>query len=112
METPLPICQAISESRLIVKLFDSSYKVKFQKIHPNGDLLGPVLGVKYSVHILIWSLLLGYNVFMEKVTRRNWWDRIDSNMVLGALPFRGEISKKVRFTQILLFLGDQGIVVS
>jgi len=38
---------------------------------------------------------LGYNVFMEKVTRRNWWDRIDSNMVLGALPFRGEISKKI-----------------
>ena len=53
---------------------------------------------------------LGYNVFMEKVTRRNWWDRIDSNMVLGALPFRGEISKKVGFTPIYLQIWDQGIV--
>lgn len=29
-----------------------------------------------------------YNVFMEKVTKRNWYDRIDENMILGALPFR------------------------
>lgn len=31
---------------------------------------------------------LFYNVFMEKVTKRNWYDRIDENMILGALPFR------------------------
>lgn len=39
---------------------------------------------------------LAYNVFMEKVSVRNWWDRIDKNVVLGALPFRGDTSKKVR----------------
>lgn len=35
-----------------------------------------------------------YNVFMEKVTQRNWYDRIDENVILGALPFR-TISQKV-----------------
>jgi len=35
-----------------------------------------------------------YNVFMEKVTQRNWYDRIDENVILGALPFRN-ISQKV-----------------
>lgn len=32
---------------------------------------------------------LFYNVFMEKVTSRRWYDRIDENIILGALPFRG-----------------------
>ena len=40
---------------------------------------------------------LAYNVAMEKISARNWWDRIDKNMVLGALPFRGETSNKVIF---------------
>ncbi|XP_059618722.1 phosphatidylglycerophosphatase and protein-tyrosine phosphatase 1 [Phlebotomus argentipes] len=31
---------------------------------------------------------LFYNVFMEKVTTRRWYDRIDNNVILGALPFR------------------------
>lgn len=35
-----------------------------------------------------------YNVFMEKVTQRNWYDRIDETVILGALPFR-TISQKV-----------------
>ncbi|XP_055679356.1 phosphatidylglycerophosphatase and protein-tyrosine phosphatase 1 [Lutzomyia longipalpis] len=29
-----------------------------------------------------------YNVLMEKATSRRWYDRIDSNVILGALPFR------------------------
>lgn len=32
---------------------------------------------------------LVYNVFMEKVSARNWYDRIDETVILGALPFRG-----------------------
>lgn len=31
---------------------------------------------------------LVYNVFMERVSARRWYDRIDDNMILGALPFR------------------------
>lgn len=31
---------------------------------------------------------LFYNVMMEKVTARRWYDRIDDNLILGALPFR------------------------
>lgn len=29
-----------------------------------------------------------FNVVMEKATSRNWFDRIDENVLLGALPFR------------------------
>ncbi|KYN36790.1 Protein-tyrosine phosphatase mitochondrial 1-like protein [Trachymyrmex septentrionalis] len=29
-----------------------------------------------------------YNVVMEKITTRNWYDRIDETVILGALPFR------------------------
>ena len=38
---------------------------------------------------------LAYNVLMERVTARNWWDRIDSQVVLGAIPFKGENHKLV-----------------
>ena len=38
---------------------------------------------------------LAYNVVMERISVRNWWDRIDKNMVLGALPFRGQTSTNV-----------------
>lgn len=31
---------------------------------------------------------LVYNVFMERVSARQWYNRIDENMILGALPFR------------------------
>lgn len=31
---------------------------------------------------------LFYNVMMEKVTARRWYDRIDEHTILGALPFR------------------------
>lgn len=30
---------------------------------------------------------LVYNIFMERVTARRWYDRIDQNVILGALPF-------------------------
>jgi len=31
---------------------------------------------------------LFYNVVMEKISARNWYDRIDDHVILGALPFR------------------------
>jgi atypical dual specificity phosphatase len=30
---------------------------------------------------------LFYNVVMEKISSRRWFDRIDENVILGALPF-------------------------
>uniref|UniRef100_A0A182MZN7 Phosphatidylglycerophosphatase and protein-tyrosine phosphatase 1 n=1 Tax=Anopheles dirus TaxID=7168 RepID=A0A182MZN7_9DIPT len=39
---------------------------------------------------------LFYNVVMEKVTARNWYDRIDENVILGALPFRSMAQDMVR----------------
>lgn len=41
---------------------------------------------------------LFYNVMMEKVTARKWYDRIDENMILGALPFRS-MAAKVNMTK-------------
>lgn len=38
---------------------------------------------------------LGLNVALERLTSRRWWDRIDSTVVLGALPFRGTMTDKV-----------------
>ncbi|CAK8672373.1 unnamed protein product [Clavelina lepadiformis] len=37
-----------------------------------------------------WSFYptLVYNLFMEKVTSRQWYNRIDDTVILGALPFR------------------------
>lgn len=29
-----------------------------------------------------------YNVVMEKVTSRRWYDRMDDTVILGALPFQ------------------------
>ena len=46
---------------------------------------------------------LAYNVIMERISVRNWWDRIDSHIVLGALPFRGTTSSRVSFLKILSF---------
>jgi atypical dual specificity phosphatase len=31
---------------------------------------------------------LFYNMLMEKVSTRRWYDRIDETVILGALPFR------------------------
>ncbi|KAI5740072.1 phosphatidylglycerophosphatase and protein-tyrosine phosphatase 1-like [Diaphorina citri] len=46
---------------------------------------------------------LFYNVFMEKVTSRRWYDRIDENIILGALPFK-------RLTNKLLEENVKGVV--
>lgn len=40
-----------------------------------------------------------YNVIMEKITSRNWYDRIDDNVILGALPFRG-MTNQVRTSHL------------
>lgn len=38
---------------------------------------------------------LFYNVVMEKISTRRWFDRIDDTVILGALPFRG-MTKQVK----------------
>lgn len=44
---------------------------------------------------LLFYPTLAYNVFMEKVSSRRWFDRVDDTVVLGALPFRS-MTKQVR----------------
>jgi len=34
-----------------------------------------------------------YNVLMEKVSSRNWYDRVDDAVILGAIPFRSDLPK-------------------
>lgn len=31
---------------------------------------------------------LAYNVIMEKITTRQWYNRVDQTVILGALPFK------------------------
>ena len=31
---------------------------------------------------------LAFNILMEKITKRDWYNRIDENIILGALPQR------------------------
>lgn len=40
-----------------------------------------------------------YNVVMEKVTSRRWYDRMDDTVILGALPFQS-MTKQVRFCRL------------
>jgi len=42
---------------------------------------------KMFARVTFYPTLL-YNVVMEKITTRNWYDRIDETVILGALPFR------------------------
>lgn len=44
-----------------------------------------------------------YNILMEKITSRNWYDRIDETVILGALPFRS-MTKQVSIFVILSYL--------
>ncbi|XP_051920006.1 phosphatidylglycerophosphatase and protein-tyrosine phosphatase 1 [Hippocampus zosterae] len=37
---------------------------------------------------LLFYPTLAYNVVMEKVSSRRWFDRVDETVLLGALPFR------------------------
>lgn len=37
---------------------------------------------------LLFYPTLTYNVLMEKVSSRRWFDRVDQTVILGALPFR------------------------
>ena len=55
---------------------------------------------KNSIHSEMFARLsflptLAYNVLMEKITARTWWNRIDETVVLGALPFRGDSAKQL-----------------
>lgn len=52
---------------------------------------------------LLFYPTLAYNVAMEKVSSRRWFDRVDETVILGALPFRS-MTKQVRLTPTPAFL--------
>lgn len=33
---------------------------------------------------------LAYNVMMEKISSRQWYNRVDNHVILGALPLRNK----------------------
>lgn len=45
-------------------------------------------------HFVFYSSL-AYNVVLNRLKYRNWFDRIDNNVILGALPFKGKFSNEV-----------------
>ncbi|XP_035538400.1 phosphatidylglycerophosphatase and protein-tyrosine phosphatase 1 [Morone saxatilis] len=44
---------------------------------------------------LLFYPTLAYNVVLEKVTSRRWFDRVDQTVILGALPFRSMTTQLV-----------------
>ncbi|KAG7297647.1 Phosphatidylglycerophosphatase and protein-tyrosine phosphatase 1 [Plutella xylostella] len=46
------------------------------------------MGTAMFARVSFYPTLL-YNVLMEKVTARRWYDRMDDTVILGALPFQG-----------------------
>ena len=46
--------------------------------------------MSYHTRRALFFPTLGYNVVMERLAFRDWYNRIDDNVVLGALPFRSQ----------------------
>ncbi|XP_056269359.1 phosphatidylglycerophosphatase and protein-tyrosine phosphatase 1 [Pseudoliparis swirei] len=44
---------------------------------------------------LLFYPTLAYNVLLEKLTERRWFDRVDETVILGALPFRASTTQLV-----------------
>lgn len=44
---------------------------------------------------------LAYNLVLNKLALRTWYDRIDRAVILGALPFRGKFATLVRLLLLL-----------
>jgi hypothetical protein len=74
----------------VAQNFISTAAVKRRGLCSGGDTVR-VCYSKYCIvmfgRLTFYPTLL-YNVVMEKITSRNWYDRIDDNVILGALPFR------------------------
>ncbi|KAK2913929.1 hypothetical protein QQF64_030256 [Cirrhinus molitorella] len=49
----------------------------------------------YLARILFYPTL-AYNVVMEKITSRQWYNRVDPTVILGALPFRSMTEELVQ----------------
>lgn len=66
------------------------------KCHGDRDIAkSSVVGSGMFARITFYPTLL-YNVFMEKVSHRQWYNRIDENVILGALPLTGMAEKLIR----------------
>jgi atypical dual specificity phosphatase len=52
--------------------------------------LHPILSRALFIPTFLWNALLGR--FLRK---RNWWDHIESNLILGAMPLRKDVDKLV-----------------
>jgi len=49
-----------------------------------------IFGIKMLARASFYPTLM-YNVVMARISSRKWYDRIDKNVILGALPFRGMV---------------------
>ncbi|XP_047219875.1 phosphatidylglycerophosphatase and protein-tyrosine phosphatase 1 [Girardinichthys multiradiatus] len=49
---------------------------------------------------LLFYPTLAYNVAMEKVSSRRWFDRVDETVILGALPFRSMTKQLVEVENV------------
>lgn len=54
--------------------------------------MGQKLATKVLSRLGFYPSLL-HNVILARTSERNWYDRIDENVILGALPFRGMVDE-------------------
>lgn len=46
---------------------------------------------------------LAYNVVMEKISSRQWFNRVDQTVILGALPFKS-MTEEVNYHLLLHYI--------
>lgn len=49
---------------------------------------------------------LAYNVVLEKISSRRWFDRVDQTVILGALPFKS-MTEEVRDWKFTGLMGEE-----
>ncbi|GBP46998.1 Phosphatidylglycerophosphatase and protein-tyrosine phosphatase 1 [Eumeta japonica] len=85
--TTAPSIKSICESKPFPNPFEHTQKKSFKLVQQLRRSSLSTHGTAMFARVTFYPTLL-YNVLMEKVTTRRWYDRIDETVILGALPFQ------------------------
>ncbi|XP_012059355.1 PREDICTED: phosphatidylglycerophosphatase and protein-tyrosine phosphatase 1 [Atta cephalotes] len=86
MKQILPLAKKlILNSQRYNRMKEESYSMMVIGVPNVGK--SSLINSKMFARVTFYPTLL-YNIVMEKITTRNWYDRIDESVILGALPLR------------------------
>jgi len=69
---------------------DAGIRKRSSLVEPSPRSPLQIFAIKMFARISFYPTLF-YNICMERISSRRWYDRIDSNVILGALPFRSMV---------------------